>query len=99
MFVSQILFTSIALNMVHDILNEAHRCSIHNKQQIMDSLFCGCFFCKQIFKAYEVKEFINEPKGESTAYCPYCDMDTLIGDASNYPITEEFLAEMNKKWF
>ena len=36
---------------------------------------------------------------EPTALCPYCHADAVIGDASSFPITEEFLKEMNKRWF
>jgi hypothetical protein len=36
---------------------------------------------------------------EPTALCPYCYTDSVLGDASGYPITEEFLKEMNKRWF
>lgn len=77
----------------------AHQCSSHNKQQIAVSQMCGCFSCERIFGASEVTNFIDERGGESTALCPYCDTDAVIGDASGYPITKEFLKEMNQKWF
>ena len=34
-----------------------------------------------------------------TAVCPNCTVDSVIGDASGYPITKELLDDMNKKWF
>lgn len=30
---------------------------------------------------------------------PYCHIDSVIGDTSGFPITPEFLREMNKRWF
>ena len=34
-----------------------------------------------------------------TMICPHCYVDALIGDASGYKITEDFLNEMNEYWF
>jgi hypothetical protein len=34
-----------------------------------------------------------------TALCPKCGIDAVIGSASGYPISREFLAEMHRHWF
>jgi hypothetical protein len=34
-----------------------------------------------------------------TALCPHCGIDAVIGDASGFPITKEFLSEMCQAWF
>lgn len=34
-----------------------------------------------------------------TASCPYCGIDAVIGDASGYPLTPEFLDAMRGQWF
>jgi acetone carboxylase gamma subunit len=34
-----------------------------------------------------------------TALCPECGIDSVIGDASGYPITEAFLGKMKTFWF
>ncbi|MDO5650330.1 MAG: hypothetical protein Q4G11_06970, partial [Gallicola sp.] len=34
-----------------------------------------------------------------TAICPYCDIDTIIGECSEYPIEPNFLMQMYYKWF
>jgi hypothetical protein len=45
---------------------------------------------------YEIEEWIDP--NDDTALCPYCDIDSVIGDASGYEITEEFLRKMNDHW-
>jgi ribosomal protein S18 acetylase RimI-like enzyme len=34
-----------------------------------------------------------------TAVCPYCGIDSAIGDNSGYPIIVEFLKKMHQHWF
>jgi hypothetical protein len=34
-----------------------------------------------------------------TADCPRCGIDAVIGSASGFPITSEFLSSMNGRWF
>ena len=58
---------------------------------------CGCFYCRNIYNPNEIREWIQD--SELTAACPYCNIDSVIGDASGYPITKEFLKEMHKEWF
>jgi hypothetical protein len=36
---------------------------------------------------------------EPTARCPRCGIDSVIGSASGYPITREFLQTMKSYWF
>ena len=42
----------------------------------------------------EITVWIDDPAG--TAVCPYCGMDSVIGEASGYPITHKFLQRMQK---
>ena len=35
----------------------------------------------------------------TTMLCPYCEIDSVIGSASGYPITAEFLDAMRRHWF
>ena len=78
-------------------LELAHKASFRNREQIELSKQCGCFFCRSIFPASEVTDYVS--REEPTALCPYCYTDSVLGDASGYPITEGFLKEMNKRWF
>lgn len=78
-------------------LIRAHEFSIYNRLQLSKDKICGCFYCLQIFSPKEISEWINE--GCGTAICPYCGVDSIIGESSGYPITKEFLNVMSKYWF
>lgn len=79
-------------------LEEAHKHSINNKSEIEKSNTCGCFYCKEIFAQSEIKNWINDSK-EPTAKCPYCQIDSVIGDASGIKIDSLFLQEMHDTFF
>jgi hypothetical protein len=78
----------------------AHKQCIRHREEILRSEVCGCFYCLEIFKPQEIFEWIDEqnPAGQ-TALCPRCGIDSVIGSASGYPITLDFLTAMNRHWF
>lgn len=76
-------------------LNNAHRHSYHNRKEIEQSFLCGCFSCNRTFPSSEVEDYIDE--GE-TALCPYCGVDTVIGEASGIQLSKEFLHNMHERW-
>lgn len=76
---------------------KAHKFSSNHKQELLNDKKCGCFFCLKIFNPQEIKEWIADNSG--TAICPYCGIDSIIGESSGYPITLEFLEAMNNYWF
>ena len=78
------------------LLTDAHSHSSNNVEEIKGSALCGCFYCRKVFAPKEVKEFIDNGQ---TALCPYCGIDSVIGDASGYEVTETFLTDMYNKWF
>lgn len=75
---------------------EAHAYSIYNREHIEKSWYCGCFYCGKIFRPFQIDLWADNG---DTALCPFCDIDSVIGDYSGYPITEDFLKAMNKRWF
>ena len=75
----------------------AHQHSCNHKEKLLKDKKCGCFFCLAIFSPLEITEWIDDIEG--TAICPYCGIDSVIGESSGYPITSEFLTQMNKEWF
>ena len=79
------------------IFRQAHDCSIRNKEQIEKSEKCGCFSCCEIFTPSEITDYL--PDEPPTAECPFCHTDSVIGDASGFPITQDFLKKMKKRWF
>ena len=74
----------------------AHQFSANNRKQLEQSAICGCFYCGKIFSPLEIEEWIPEKAG--TALCPYCGIDSVIGEASGFQITEQLLKEMNQYW-
>ena len=75
----------------------AHRFSVNNRPMLLSDKKCGCFYCLSIFSPSEIKEWIDDYEG--TAVCPYCGIDSVIGESSGYPITKEFLSDMYQYWF
>jgi hypothetical protein len=77
----------------------AHKHCFCNRDDIMASDLCGCFFCLAVFPPAAVEQWVAEKDGGQTAMCPQCAIDSVIGSQSNFPITEEFLAKMEAHWF
>lgn len=75
----------------------AHEYSSNHKKALERDMTCGCFHCLRIFSPKEIDLWIKDKKG--TAVCPYCSVDSVIGQSSGSPITKEFLTEMKKYWF
>ncbi len=89
-------------NIYKDAYNAAHVFSMYNKKSFSISQRCGCFYCLKTFSSDEIDEYVDE-KDENdengTALCPYCDIDSVIGEASGYPPTRLFLLGMYDSWF
>ena len=86
----------------------AHKHSANHRHEILASHTCGCFYCLKVFGPLLIKEWIDVPEEASpgcsadegtTAMCPYCGIDSVIGDRSGYPIDREFLSRMRRYWF
>lgn len=79
----------------------AHRCSSRHRDEITESEICGCFYCLAIYPPSEIQEWVDQDeKGiGTTALCPKCGIDSVIGSKSGYPITQGFLAGMKNVWF
>lgn len=80
----------------------AHRYSSSNMPDLKNDSVCGCFYCLSIFSPSEITEWIQGGAAideQGTAICPYCGVDSIIGQSSGYPITKTFLSKMKKYWF
>lgn len=77
------------------------RHSVQNRREIERSGQCGCFSCFAVFPAAKVWDWVgSETPDEQMGMCPYCWMDTVLGDASGFAVTEQsFLRELNAKIF
>ncbi len=78
-------------------LKSAHSHCLRHKAEIARSKTCGCFHCKSTFPPSKITVWLEE---EETALCPNCMIDSVIGDASGYPVADEmFLSEMHQFFF
>ncbi len=69
-----------------------------NELEIVQSNLCGCYFCRHIFSAREVSDWI-EDEHHVSAVCPECGMDAVIGDHSGVPLSKDLLKEMNEYFY
>ena len=83
-------------NVMIEDLEAAHKhCSGH-RDEIAASTACGCFYCVSIFQPNEIEDWVNNG---GSALCPRCGIDSVIGDASGFPVTIGFMASMRRRWF
>ena len=74
--------------------------SIHNREEVEQSRHCGCFSCMARFESNDVWDWVPGQGKQDTASCPYCELDTVLGDRSGLPVGEEaFLRALNKLIF
>ena len=79
-------------------LNRAQKHSMGHRAEVNASKYCGCFHCAEIFRPAEITGWFGDNKN-CMAICPYCDIEAVIGDASGYPITPDFLHAMKERWY
>ena len=80
----------------------AHWYSSNHKPELEQDHVCGCFYCLRIFDPKEIEEWIiddNPCDRRGTAICPYCGIDSVIGESSGYPSTRAFLEALHREWF
>ena len=83
--------------MDHQSIIDAHAYCRNNMPALSHDKKCGCFYCLKIFDPAEIVEYVEDTTG--SAICPYCGIDSIIGESSGFPITREFLRAMSQYWF
>ena len=81
---------------------EAHKHCANHMEKLKKDKICGCFYCLSVYSPEEIESWIiadDDIDRFGTAICPHCGIDSVIGESSGYPITKEFLQEMNEYWF
>ena len=63
--------------------------SYENKETLLKSETCGCYYCTMIFPASDVKNYIKDKNGY-TAECPKCGIDSVIPFNKELDKDEEF---------
>ena len=78
----------------------AHEHSSCHREEILASARCGCFSCCALFAPADIHEWVDaEDDGPGlTALCPKCRSDSVLGDASGFPITDAFMKTMKAHW-
>lgn len=76
----------------------AHPYSRSHKSSIIQDKLCGCFYCLEIFPPEEISDWV-EDDNDKTALCPYCGIDSVLGESCGFPLTSSFLKKMNTYWF
>lgn len=79
------------------------RHSSYHRRELLQSEVCGCFFCLERFLPTTIEKWTdpddsNERLGQ-TAICSNCGIDSVIGSASGFEITDDLLERMNKAYF
>jgi hypothetical protein len=88
----RLLFRATAVDL--DVI-DAHRHCRENRQEVQESKLCGCFFCGKTFPPEQIVDWTDS----GDAICPYCDMDSVLGDRAGFPLDRPFLARMYEAWF
>ena len=81
-----------------ELLHAAHKIPYANKTRLSVPQKCGCFYCLRFFSSEDIVDW-SVDKPDWTAICPYCGIDSVIGENDGYPLTEDFLEEMFEEWF
>ena len=83
------------MSQIPEPYKSAHKHSIHHRQELQASEVCGCFCCTESFPPHAIHDWI----GADTARCPNCGIDAVLGSASGYELTPDFLEQMKLYWF
>jgi hypothetical protein len=74
----------------------AHKHSKRHRTEIERSERCGCFYCLKTFTPTEIHEWWDDG---TTAVCPHCGIDSVIGSASGFLLSPDLLNRMHRYWF
>ncbi|MFC6997720.1 hypothetical protein [Rufibacter roseus] len=90
-------------NYPYEYIKDAHRKSYNNLMQVKASSTCCCFACLEVFTLSDFPDgWLGEedPEKEQTVQCPYCGMDSVLGDSSGFPVSDKgFVETMNEIYF
>lgn len=67
-----------------------------HRTEIEASTRCACIFCFRVFPSAEIKAWIDV---NTTALCPGCGVDAVLGDASGISIADRSLRKMHEHYF
>jgi hypothetical protein len=88
-------------NNIEAKLDAAVKASRNHRKQVEASPVCGCYHCLKTFAPSLIIEWTKPSRNglSQTAICPHCGTNAVIGSNAGFPLTPEFLEELNLHWF
>ena len=71
--------------------------SIHNRCIIEKSKVAGCYYCLKLYDASLINEYVDIE--DDTAVCPYCHVDSVLGDADGLPKENTTIYLQYMRWY
>jgi hypothetical protein len=75
--------------------------SMNHRQAIEAASRCGCFYCLAVFPPSAITRWVDEDERGigQTALCPKCEIDAVIADTPEHPVSEGLLRLMHLNAF
>ncbi|MFC1639036.1 cytoplasmic protein [Patescibacteria group bacterium] len=80
-------------------IENAGQLAVRNREQLAESDEAGCYYCRNVFPASEVSNYVIEEDGTETAVCPKCGLDSVLADSAGIELSAENLEQLNEYWF
>lgn len=83
---------------VDRLILDAHSRCIRNREALQRVDRCGCFYCLAIFDPQEIRGADRRRRRRHGAL-PRCEIDSVLPESDEYPLTKDFLRRMYDYWF
>lgn len=70
--------------------------AMKNRHLVEQSTKAGCYCCLKIFDVKEIKDYTDDDK---TVICPYCEVDSVVGNMCGFTLDEAILKKAHQFWF
>ena len=82
-------------------IQQAHKHSIRNRQEVLGSYICGCFHYLADFYPKEITVWWGDDTQGigQTVVSLRCNIGSVIGSGSGFPIDGGFFSEVRRHWF
>lgn len=87
-------------------LKQIHSHSFRNEAELKKSHKAGCFYCVTTFTPSDIVDWLDETDvikntsaGKRTALCPFCGIDSVLGNAADYEVTKTLLVNLKEEFF
>jgi hypothetical protein len=85
-----------------DASEQTSRHSWHNRDEVLASDTCACYHCLRTFVPADLDDddWADEAGAPaSTALCPFCGIDAVLGSASGIALESATLRKLREHWF